>query len=684
MTQSTANAQIGVNAAGFLRGGLGLGQAARLYVQALHEAGVPIRTTTLDVNLPDVVGSDGRRAQVKTTDFADLHVEGDLPFNLICVNAPELPAFHKDLGETFFEGRYTIGVWAWEVNAVPGSWDRAFGLVDEIWTYSRYVQEIFEQVSPIPVVRMPLPIVAPPPGGDISGLRLADGFTFLFLFDFYSTLARKNPLGLIEAFTRAFAPGEGPHLVLKSHNGDFKPERMKLLTDAIGDRPDIRLVDEFLAEADMAALMRRADCYVSLHRAEGFGLTLGETMALGKPVIATGFSANLDFMTEANSYLVRHTETQVGSEGENYPEQGIWAEPDLDHAAELLRAVWTDQEEARRRGERGRRDIAREFSLEAVGEQARGRLKRLASVQRRSKSANGRLAAAGPEDGLPPESYLDLAELKLTYDPMREALSEGGARGNVRRVALQAMRPYTHHQDELNRIVAGALREANERIEDVILENQRIQMQMRRITGAIGDQDMQLALEGLRARAGAGHPAITRTDEQGRRVLGFEARAGEPVPQDVWEILGGDQHGPAGSREAHADVLGDDPFDLDAEGNLELLRDVEEGVLTAVFASAALSSLTPAQLDGLLRAIVARLAPGGVVVLDAPNPHNPASMKLVWADPGAQRPLFPELLVALCRVAGFGSATVRLAGGGAGFDDDIYSCRRFAVVARVS
>ncbi|MGH2898609.1 MAG: glycosyltransferase, partial [Solirubrobacteraceae bacterium] len=367
-------AAIGVNAVGYLRGGLGLGQAARLYVQALHAAGVPVRTTTVDVELPDVVGDDGRHAQVKTIDFADLHVEGELPFNLVCVNAPELPALHAQLGAGFFENRHTIGVWAWEVDVVPPSWDRAFSLVDEVWVYSRYVQEIISRVAPVPVVRVPLPIVAPPPGADIADLHLPEAFTFLFLFDFYSTLVRKNPLGLVAAFTRAFAPGEGPQLVLKSHNGDFKPERLARVREAAGDRPDIHIVDRFLSAAEMAALMRRADCYVSLHRAEGFGLTLGETMALGKPVIATGFSANLDFMTAANSYLVRHSETRVGPEGENYPARGTWAEPDIDHAAQLMREVWEHQDEAAGRGARARLEIDRQFSLEAVGTLARERL----------------------------------------------------------------------------------------------------------------------------------------------------------------------------------------------------------------------------------------------------------------------------------------------------------------------
>ena len=405
MQRNPQLAALGVNAVGYLRGGLGLGQAARLYVQALHAAGVPVRTTTVDVNLPDVVAPDGRRAQVKTTDFADLHVEGDLPFNLICVNAPELPALCAQLGSEFFEDRYTIGVWAWEVDVVPSSWDRAFALVDEIWVYSRYVAG-----DPQPRRRR-CPSCAcrcrssrPPPGGDVTGLALGDAFTFLFLFDFYSTLARKNPHGLVEAFSRAFRPGEGPQLVLKSHNGDFKPESMARLVDAIGGRPDIRLVDRYLSEPDMAALMRRADCYVSLHRAEGFGLTLGETMALGKPVIATGFSANLDFMTAENSYLVRHAETLVGAEGENYPAQGTWAEPDVDHAAQLMREVWEDQDEARARGARAQREIAEHFSLEVVGEVARARLKRLQGVRRRRNAGADGRAQAG-DATLAPETY---------------------------------------------------------------------------------------------------------------------------------------------------------------------------------------------------------------------------------------------------------------------------------------
>jgi SAM-dependent methyltransferase len=713
-------ASLGVNAVGYLRGGLGLGQAARLYVQALHAAGVPVRTTTVDVNLPDVVGPDGRRAEIKTTDFADLHVEGELPFNLICVNAPELPAFARELGPEFFEDRYTIGVWAWEVDVVPPSWDRAFALVDEIWVYSRYVEEILSHVSPVPVVRVPLPIVAPPPGGDIGALHLPDGFTFLFLFDFYSTLARKNPLGLVDAFTRAFAPGEGPQLVLKSHNGDFKPERLARLREAVGDRPDVTIVDRFLGEPEMAALMRRADCYVSLHRAEGFGLTLGESMALGKPVIATGFSANLDFMTAENSYLVRHREAEVGPEGENYPAQGTWAEPDVGHAAELMREVWEHQDAARERGARAQREIAEHFSLDAVGEAARARLKRLTTVRRPGAGSSN-----GADVALPPQSYVESAQLMMSWDPVADARQTGGPKGAVRRAALQAMRPYTYHQDELNRIVTAALGEINDRIDELLLDTQRLLVQQRRLSGALGDSDLSLVLEGLRARPASTHPAISQTDGQGRRVLRFEGNTGEGATYRGFEdIFRGDERAVREQQQAYVEAFAGCDWVLDLGcGRGELLdalvargigargadldesmvarcvekghdvrladaathlRGLEDGSVPAMFAAQVVEHLDAGQLTELLALIRAKLAPGGLTIMETVNPHNPAAMKAFWTDTTHHHPLFPEVLLALCRLAGFERGEVTFPNETGNFDADIYVNRDYAVVARTA
>ena len=227
--------------AGFLRGGLGLGEAARRYVTALEAADIPIRTTSVDVFLPE--DQQDRR---KLAEFEDVGTDHDVPFNLVCVNAPELPRFYSEVGPDFFAGRRTIGVWAWEVDRVPEDWSWAFGVVDEIWTYSQYVVDILRPASNVPVARVPLPVLEPPKPGPPPDLGLPDRFTFLFLFDFYSTVQRKNPLGLIEAFRRAFNPGEGPQLVLKSFNGDLKPERLAQVREAAAGHPDIHVVDRYV------------------------------------------------------------------------------------------------------------------------------------------------------------------------------------------------------------------------------------------------------------------------------------------------------------------------------------------------------------------------------------------------------------------------------------------------------
>ena len=725
---------LGVDVAGFLRGGLGLGQAARLYVAALQTAGVPVRTTSVDPPMPVVSG-----ARPKVTEFTDLHLDEDLPFNLVCVNAPEFPRFAADVGPKLFESRYTIGVWAWETDLVPRSWDRAFSLVDEVWVYSTYVAEIIGRAAPCPVVRVPLPIVAPDPAGARVSFQLPDGFTFLFLFDFYSTLQRKNPLGLLEAFTRAFEPGEGPHLLLKSFNGDYKPERLEQLREAAGDRPDVHVVDQFVPEAERAALMAACDCYVSLHRSEGFGLTLGEAMALGKPVIGTGYSSNLDFMSAENSYLVRYQMTEVGPEGENYPAEGRWAEPDLDHAAQLMRDVWKDHEGAARRGQRARKDIGADFSLEAVGELASARLKRVAARGAGSRDGRRDAVIAAGEETRVPKSWLEIAELKQSFDPSHDATRTGGVRGVARRTLLQGMRPYTYHQDELNGYVVNALRESRERIEEVLLDHRRLQLDHRRLqldhrrlqaeftralgTGAV--EQTRLLLEGMRARPASTHPAISYMDERGHRALGYSggaAASGEQGYRGFEDIFRGDEAHVRRTQESYLDRFADAEWVLDlgcgrgefldvlgeqgitARGvdldqtmvarcrekghEVELadaataLHALDDDSLPAAFAAQVVEHLSHAELTDLLGLLHRKLVPGGLAVLETVNPHNPAALKAFWTDITHHHPLFPEVLLALCRLAGFDSGEVAFPDATDDFDRDVYANPDYAVVAR--
>ena len=365
---------------GYLGHSLGLGAAARGYVQALSAAGVPVSTVSVPLHhlaLPAELGSQyGRHG------FEDLVHEGRHGFEIVAVNADELPDFVERLGEDFFEGP-RIGIWGWETNSIPPRWQRAFALVDEIWVYSRFMAQNIGAVAPVPVTALPPPVQ--PPAKPPAPLRLGvpEGFMFLFVFDYLSTIQRKNPVGLIEAFKRAFTPGEGPRLLIKTINAPLRPLADEEVLWAAHGRPDIHLVDRSLSGEELGGLMAACDCYVSLHRAEGFGLTMAEAMAIGKPVIGTGYSGNVDFMNAENSYLVDYTIGLVGPDCEIYPADGEWAEPSVEHAAQLMRRVHDDREEAARIGARAREDVARTLSPEVTGAAMRRRLEELVAASGR-------------------------------------------------------------------------------------------------------------------------------------------------------------------------------------------------------------------------------------------------------------------------------------------------------------
>lgn len=368
-----------VRVTGYLGHTLGLGAAARGYVKALEAVDVPVRTVSVPLHhleLPVALDAGyGRHG------FEDLIHEGCHGFEIVAVNADELPDLVERLGAGYFEGP-RIGIWGWETNTIPSRWQRAFALVDEIWVYSRFMAENIGAVAPVPVVALPPPVQPPPEAAAPLRLGVPDGFLFLFVFDYLSTIQRKNPVGLIEAFKLAFAPGEGPQLLVKTINAPLRPLAEEEVLWAAYGRSDIHVIDRSLSGEELNGLMAACDCYVSLHRAEGFGLTLAEAMAIGKPVIATGYSGNVDFMNGENSYLVDYTIGRVGPDCEIYPPEGEWAEPSIEHAAELMRRVYGDPERAGHIGAHARADVARELSPKATGAAMRRRLEELSVRER--------------------------------------------------------------------------------------------------------------------------------------------------------------------------------------------------------------------------------------------------------------------------------------------------------------
>ena len=155
------------------------------------------------------------------------------------------------LGEDYFEGP-RIGIWGWETNSIPPGWQRAFALVDEIWVYSRFMAENIGAVAPVPVVALPPPVTRPIEPIVSPGLDVPAGFLFLFVFDYLSTVQRKNPVGLIEAFKLAFPPGEGPQLLIKTINAPLRPLAEEQVLWAAHGRPDIHVVDRSLSARSWA------------------------------------------------------------------------------------------------------------------------------------------------------------------------------------------------------------------------------------------------------------------------------------------------------------------------------------------------------------------------------------------------------------------------------------------------
>lgn len=359
----------GVDAVGFFTAEHGIGEAARLLVEALRAAEVPVstigyRNTESRQQHPYVTEEVGRYNTV-----------------IAAINAELNEPMRQTFGKFFFHDTYVIGQWFWELEVAPPWYKAAYKYVDELWAPTRFIEDMLRNEAPsnVRVEYMPLPLRTPRviENAQRSDLDLDDRFMFLFTFDFMSVAKRKNPMGLVEAFKKAFAPGEGPQLVLKCSNGKSRPEKFAALEKAAEGRDDITIINRYLDNELLAGLMNMCDCYVSLHRSEGLGLTIAEAMLLGKPVIATGYSGNMDFMSDETAHLVPWTRVKVGKDAEAYDEDATWAEPDLGAAAVLMREVFENPERARAKAQLGKEDLESRFTPERTGARMKARLEHL-------------------------------------------------------------------------------------------------------------------------------------------------------------------------------------------------------------------------------------------------------------------------------------------------------------------
>jgi glycosyltransferase involved in cell wall biosynthesis len=340
----------GLNVLGYFGQETGVGESARLCLRACRAVELPSAPIDID-RRPGPATSAIHRASI-------FHA-----------NADQLGAVLDRLGRVAEASAYTIGCWHWELPEFPDAWVHAAGELDEIWATSTFVQRAISRKVTIPVVHMPHGIAVT----DLDPCSPAEfgvepgRFTFLCMFDFDSVLERKNPMGAIEAFQRAFSDSDPVSLLIKVSHAARHRRQYTELQERVREVPGVHLADAVLTRERVNGLLAACDGVLSLHRSEGFGLILAEAMYLGKPVVATGWSGNMDFMNGGNSCPVQYELRALARNIEDYQAGQQWAEPDLEHAAHLMRRLVENDAFRRRIGQRACETIHSQFSLAAAG-----------------------------------------------------------------------------------------------------------------------------------------------------------------------------------------------------------------------------------------------------------------------------------------------------------------------------
>ena len=368
----------GVLLIGHPYGVLGIGENIRLSAAACSAAQVPF-------GIRSVYGEHGVHVAEVHKDFLfmdKISRAGAYRTNVFHLNADEMGNARKLLGKDLFADRYNIGYWSWELSHFPEAWHPSLQLVDEVWAPSRFIEQAIADKTSSPVIRMPLAVDFPEPNGvhrEAFGLP-EDRFLFLFFFDFTSYVHRKNPHAVIRAFLQAFPDLSDTRvgLVIKMNGMGLRPKEYQAFLESIDcEDPRIILIDKVLTDRETKSLVKLCDCFLSLHRSEGFGRGLAEAMYLGKPVIATGYSGNLDFTNAHNSCLVDYQLIPVREDEYPFGKGQKWADPDIEHAVWFMKRVVTEPHYAQTIGQHAADFIKTHHSSQAVGTKYRGRLEAL-------------------------------------------------------------------------------------------------------------------------------------------------------------------------------------------------------------------------------------------------------------------------------------------------------------------
>jgi glycosyltransferase involved in cell wall biosynthesis len=339
---------------GCLRSATGLGESARLCYGALQASGFDVR------------GIDVSSVLLQPRDFPDYEFRdgGSLhgPATLVMhVNAPLMPLVLMSIDRQMLRDKWIVGYWAWELPIVPREWERATPFVHEIWVPSAFVAAaVAGRIKDRPIRVLPHPVAVSGRASGATASRTPGPFTALVIFNMGSSMARKNPIAAIEAFQRAFVGRSDARLIVKVTGAELFPDGARRLHAEVEKTDNATIIYKTLAANELSELYRQSDCLISLHRSEGFGLSIAEAMLEAVPAICTDWSGPTDFVTRDTGHPVGYRLISARDPQHTYDFPDLfWADADVAAAAQALRDV---REQPDGRGERARAEALARFS----------------------------------------------------------------------------------------------------------------------------------------------------------------------------------------------------------------------------------------------------------------------------------------------------------------------------------
>ncbi len=363
---------------GYLEAALGLGELMRGLVQSVAATELPFALYPFNHGVETrLIGG----FMEDRYDFKNRH-----RVNIIELAANQVQVMFGEVGRWRTAHSYNILRTYWELPKAPAAWAGLLKGIHEIWAPNEFVRQAFREIFDGPITIVP-PCVETETQREFGREQFGmdDGlFYFTFSFDYFSHPQRKNPLGVVRAFQAAFPRGDEPvGLMIKSTSAaDHYPEIKSAIREAASLDPRMKIIDRIFSRDEMLSLIRQSDCYVSLHRSEGFGLGMAEAMALGKPVIGTDYSGSTDFLSDRTGFPVAYTMRPVQQGDYIFSTGQSWADPDDGSAAEAMRRVFFNSGERQSRAASGKAFIEAVYGRANVGRIASARLKEILATSR--------------------------------------------------------------------------------------------------------------------------------------------------------------------------------------------------------------------------------------------------------------------------------------------------------------